>query len=93
MNLAGARWSLAGAEAVLRLRALRASDDFNAYWAFPEQQEYERNHASHYADNHVPEIVPPAAFLSQPSRRSTLKIAKKKENRKGPRTSKAAPHS
>ena len=78
MNLTGARWSLTGAEAVLRLRALRARDDFDAYWQFNEQQEYERNHASHYADHHVPEIVPSAAFLSQPSCRGTLKIVKKK---------------
>jgi hypothetical protein len=78
MNLTGARWSLSGAEAVLRLRALRASDDFDAYWQFHEQQEYERNHASHYADHRVPETVPSAVFLSQPSRRGTLKIVKKK---------------
>jgi hypothetical protein len=67
MNITGARWSLAGAEAVLRLRALRAGDDFDAYWEFHEHQEYERNHASHYADHHVPEIVPSKASLSQPS--------------------------
>jgi hypothetical protein len=36
---------------VLRLRALRSSNDFDAYWKFHEQQEYERNHASHYADH------------------------------------------
>ena len=78
MNLTGARWSLSGAEAVLRLRALRSSDDFDAYWKFHEEQEYKRNHASHYADHHVPNIVLPTALLSQPSRRSTLKIVKKK---------------
>jgi len=78
MNLTGARWSLTGAEAVLRLRALRSSDDFDAYWEFHEQQEYERNHASHYANHRAPETVPSAAFLSQPSRRGTLKIVKKK---------------
>jgi hypothetical protein len=77
MNLTGARWSLTGAEAVLRLRALRSSDDFDAYWQFHEQQEYKRNHASHYANHHVPKIVS-AALLSQPSRRGTLKIVKKK---------------
>ena len=77
MNLTGARWSLAGAEAVLRLRALRASDDFDVYWEFHEEQEYERNHASQYADHHAPEIVP-SASLPQPSRRDTLKIIKKK---------------
>ena len=78
MNLTGARWSLTGAEAVLRLRALRSSEDFDSYWEFHEQQEYERNHASHYADRRPPEIVPLATFLSQPSRRGTLKIVKKK---------------
>jgi hypothetical protein len=78
MNLTGARWTLMGAEAVLRLRALRCSDDFDAYWEFHEQQEYERNHASHYANHRAPETVPSAAFLSQPNRRGTLKIVKKK---------------
>jgi hypothetical protein len=78
MNLTGARWSLTGAEAVLRLRALRSSDDFDSYWEFHEQQEYERNHGSHYADRRAPETVPSATFLSQPSRRGALKIVKKK---------------
>ena len=31
MDRTGARWSLTGAEAVLRLRAVRASGDFDAY--------------------------------------------------------------
>ena len=57
--------------------ALRASYDFDAYWEFHEQQEYQRNHASQYADHHVPEIIP-SASLRQPSRRGTLKIVKKK---------------
>jgi hypothetical protein len=34
MDRTGARWSLTGAEAVLRLRAVRASGDFDAYWQF-----------------------------------------------------------
>lgn len=34
MGRTGARWSLEGAEAVLRLRALRASGDFDDYWVF-----------------------------------------------------------
>ena len=76
MNLTGARWSLTGAEAVLRLRALRSSDDFDAYWQFHEQQEYKRNHAAHYANHDVPKVVS-AALLSQPSRRGTLKIVEK----------------
>jgi hypothetical protein len=78
MNFTGARWSLTGAEAVLRLRALRASEDFDAYWQFHEQQEHERNHASHYANHRVLEVPPSAVFLSQPNRRSTLQIVNKK---------------
>ena len=53
MDVTGARWSLAGAEAVLRLRALRANGDFEEYWRFHEQQEYRRNHADRYADRQV----------------------------------------
>jgi hypothetical protein len=53
MDITGARWSLAGAEAVLRLRALRSSGDFDAYWRFHEQQEYLRNHAARYAEGKV----------------------------------------
>ena len=54
MDLTGARWSLAGAEAVLRLRALRSSGDFDAYWGFHEAQEHQRNHAALYTPNKVP---------------------------------------
>jgi hypothetical protein len=78
MNLTGARWSLTGAEAVLRLRALRSSNDFDAYWKFHEQQEYERHHASRYADHRVPATVPPEPASSQPSRPSKLKLVSKK---------------
>jgi hypothetical protein len=77
MNLTGARWSLTGAEAVLRLRALRSSNDFDAYWKFHEQQEYERNHASHYANHRVPGTVPSTVSSSRTSRRGRLKIVGK----------------
>ena len=40
----GARWSLDGAEAVLRLRSLRASGDFEQYMAFHQRQERQRNY-------------------------------------------------
>lgn len=53
MDLTGARWSLAGAEAVLRLRALRSSRDFDEYWGFHEAQEHQRNHAARYANGTV----------------------------------------
>jgi plasmid stabilization system protein ParE len=54
MDITGARWSLKGAEAVLRLRALRSSGDFDDYWRFHESREYERNHTSRYAGGTVP---------------------------------------
>jgi len=49
MNITGARWGLEGAEAVLRLRALYASGDFDEYWRFHLDQEKRRNHAVNYA--------------------------------------------
>lgn len=54
MDVTGARWSLSGAEAVLRLRALRSSRDFDEYWGFHEVREHERNHQALYADGNVP---------------------------------------
>jgi hypothetical protein len=48
MALTGARWSLKGAEAVLKLRAVKVSGDFAAYWTFYEHQQYERIHKSLY---------------------------------------------
>jgi hypothetical protein len=59
MDRTGARWSLTGAEAVLRLRAVRASGDFDAYWQFHLGQELERNHGSRYADGRIPDPLPP----------------------------------
>jgi len=56
MDRTGARWSLTGAEAVLRLRALRTSGDFDTYWRFHEEQEYRRNHVALYAGGQVPPI-------------------------------------
>lgn len=58
MGRTGARWSLIGAEAVLRLRALRSSGDFDDYWLFHLAKEHERNHASRYADGVVPDPIP-----------------------------------
>ena len=58
MDRTGARWSLTGAEAVLRLRAIRASGDFDAYWEFHLAQEKTRNHAARYAEGRVPDPLP-----------------------------------
>ena len=49
MELTGARWGLTNAEAVLKLRALRSSGDFEEYWTFHKAQERQRNHFSRYA--------------------------------------------
>lgn len=49
LDRTGARWSLQGAEAVLKLRSLRASGDLDEYWNFHEQAEYLRSHVQRYA--------------------------------------------
>lgn len=60
LDLTGARWSLIGAEAVLRLRALVKSGDFDEYWKFHETELKQRNHASRYANGEVPPVELPA---------------------------------
>jgi hypothetical protein len=54
LDITGARWSLRSAEAVLKLRALRSSGDFEEYWAFHLAQERVRNHDVHYANRQLP---------------------------------------
>lgn len=58
MGITGARWSLEGAEAVLRLRALHVSGDFDEYWHFHLSQERLINHTMLYADE-PPRVHPP----------------------------------
>jgi len=53
MGITGARWSLKGGEAVLRLRALYASGDLQEYRVFHKQRELERNHLRHFADHEL----------------------------------------
>ena len=53
MDITGARWGLEGAEAVLKLRALIATGDFEAYWRFHLRREHERIHHARYRDSHV----------------------------------------
>lgn len=45
LGITGARWGLEGAEAVLKLRAIHSSGDWDAYWRFHEEQEACRNYA------------------------------------------------
>jgi len=54
MDITGARWGLAGAEAILTLRALITNRDFDQYWTFHLAQEHRRVHASRYALGVIP---------------------------------------
>jgi hypothetical protein len=65
MDITGARWSLRGAEAILRLRSLRSSGDFDSYWSFHLDQERLRNHDRHYDGGSSPAI---ATVLPMPHR-------------------------
>lgn len=58
MDITGARWSLKGAEAILRLRSLIASGDFDEYWSFHLDNEKTLNHTMRYAEEPHP-LLPP----------------------------------
>jgi hypothetical protein len=53
MDITGARWGLEGAEAILKLRAVIATGDFDAYWRFHLRREHERIHHVKYRDGFV----------------------------------------
>lgn len=42
LDITGARWSLKGAETILKLRSLKSSGDFNDYWLFHKKQSSQR---------------------------------------------------
>jgi hypothetical protein len=44
LGITGARWGLEGAEAILKLRAIHSSGDWDDYWRFHERQEARRNY-------------------------------------------------
>src|SRR6266568_2240300 len=52
LDISGARWGLAGAEAVLKLRALKTNGDFDRYWQFHLARENHRIHTPHYQDTY-----------------------------------------
>ena len=54
LDITGARWGLEGAEAVLKLRAIRSNEDFPSYWAYHLAQERRRVHESGYANGVLP---------------------------------------
>jgi len=59
LELTGCRWGLEGAEAVLCIRALISSGDFDDYWEFHRRQELRRNHLERYADQRLPALAKP----------------------------------
>ena len=42
LDITGSRWSLLGAEAILKLRSLKSSGDFDRYWTFHKEQSKKR---------------------------------------------------
>jgi hypothetical protein len=50
LDITGARWSLPGAEAVLKLRALISNGDFDTYFTWHLRQEHHRTHQTRYHD-------------------------------------------
>lgn len=46
LDITGARWSLKGAEAILKLRSLKSSGDFNDYWLFHKKKSHQRAYGS-----------------------------------------------
>ena len=47
MDITGARWSTDGAEAILKLRAIRANGDWDPYWTWHKLQEHRRTYRNH----------------------------------------------
>lgn len=54
LDLTGSRWGLDGAEAILKLRALRSNGDFDDYWTFHLNKERQRVHQARYANGAIP---------------------------------------
>ena len=57
MDITGARWGLAGAEAVLKLRAIKANGDFNQYWHYHLNQERQHVHQARYHNHTIPQAA------------------------------------
>jgi Uncharacterised protein family (UPF0236) len=54
MDITGARWGLPGAEAILKLRALRCNGHFDSYWRYHLAQERRRIHQTRYVNGVIP---------------------------------------
>lgn len=67
LDITGARWGLDGAEAVLKLRSVRSSGDFEQYWAYHQRRELERIHLSGYAGGAIPQALPSSTSEKRPA--------------------------
>jgi hypothetical protein len=54
MDITGARWGLPGAEAILKLRAIKANGNFEDYWTHHLNQERHHVHEARYHNHAVP---------------------------------------
>ena len=54
MDITGARWGLAGAEAILKLRAIITNGDFQEYWRFHLAKERHHVHEARYHNHLIP---------------------------------------
>ncbi|MGH9304512.1 MAG: ISKra4 family transposase [Acidimicrobiales bacterium] len=54
LDITGSRWGLNGAEAILKLRALRTNGNFDEYFRYHLDREHERVHAARYANGAIP---------------------------------------
>lgn len=52
LEITGARWGLAGAEAILKLRAMISNGDLDAYWIFHLGREHHRVHHARHQDEY-----------------------------------------
>jgi hypothetical protein len=57
LDITGARWGLPGAEAILKLRAIRSNGDFEEYWQYHLAREHQRVHQSRYANGVIPKAT------------------------------------
>jgi hypothetical protein len=57
LDITGARWGLAGSEAILKLRALKANGDFDQYWDYHLAQERHHVHQARYHNHAVPTVT------------------------------------
>ncbi|TDD02974.1 hypothetical protein E1292_22370 [Nonomuraea deserti] len=53
LEIIGARWGLAGAEAILKLRAVIANNNLDQYWAFHIDRESHRVRQSRQQDGYT----------------------------------------